>query len=133
MKKIVLTMFALTLIFSCKTNQENKERQQPDGERPTSSQLISEMDADKDGKLSMDEVKGPIANDFENIDSDNDNFISLEELDKAEKTRENRPPRQEESIADLSNEIETSAKVVPVNTDYFITENIIGEIQEKTV
>lgn len=133
MKKTVLTMFALILIFSCKTNQENKERQQPDDERPTSSQLISEMDADKDGKLSMDEVKGPIANDFENIDSDNDNFISLEELDKAEKTRENRPPRQEESIADLSNEIETSAKVVPVNTDYFITENIIGEIQEKTV
>jgi len=133
MKKIALTMFALTLIFSCKTNQENKERQQPDGERPTSSQLISEMDADKDGKLSMDEVKGPIANDFENIDSDNDNFISLEELDKAEKTRENRPPRQEESNADLSNEIETSAKVVPVNTNYFITENIIGEIQEKTV
>lgn len=133
MKKIVLTMFALTLIFSCKTNQENKERQQPDGERPTSSQLISEMDADKDGKLSMDEVKGPIANDFENIDSDSDNFISLEELDKAEKTLENRPPRQEESIADLSNEIETSAKVVPVNTDYFITENIIGEIQEKIV
>ena len=53
MKKIALSMFALTLIFSCKTNQENKERQQPDGERPTSSQLISEMDADKDGKLSI--------------------------------------------------------------------------------
>lgn len=52
---------------------------------PTAEQLMKEMDANKDGKLSKEELKGPIKDDFSKIDTDKDGFLSLEELKKASK------------------------------------------------
>jgi Ca2+-binding EF-hand superfamily protein len=53
------------------------------------------MDTNEDGKLSKDEVKGPLANDFSKIDTNNDGFISKKELEKAPKPRQGgRPQRQ---------------------------------------
>lgn len=130
-KNILLILFTFTVLISCKSNQQKKDRQQPNGQRPSSTEIISEMDSNQDGKLSKSEVKGPIADGFATIDSNNDNFLTLEELQKAEKKQENRPPRQ--TNRDFSNEIDASVQVVPVNTAYFISENILGEIQKKMV
>ena len=47
--------------------------------------------ANKDGKLSKAEVKGPLANDFVKIDANSDGFISKEELSKAPKPIGQRP------------------------------------------
>lgn len=63
-----------------------------DGKKqPTATELIKEMDTDKDGKLSITEVKGPIKEDFKKIDTDKDGFLTLEELKKAPKPERKRP------------------------------------------
>ena len=63
--------------------------QPPQGEEgkkpPTIEELMKQMDADKDGKLSKKEVKGPLKDDFTKIDLDKDGFITGEELKKAPK------------------------------------------------
>lgn len=43
------------------------------------------MDANNDGLLSKSEVKGPIANDFDAIDTNGDGYISKEEFEAAPK------------------------------------------------
>ncbi|SEA11449.1 EF hand [Flavobacterium gillisiae] len=59
---------------------------------PTAEQLMKEMDANKDGKLALAELKGPIKEDFKKIDLNKDGFLSLEELKKAPKPeRKERP------------------------------------------
>jgi hypothetical protein len=131
MKNLLLLLLVFTILISCKSNPEKKEQQEPNGQRPSSTQIISELDSNEDGKLSKSEVKGPIAGDFTNIDSNHDGFLTLEELKKAEKNQENRPPQQ--TNTNLSNEIDTSVKTIPVNTDYFISENIIDGIQKQMV
>jgi len=135
MKNTLLALFtsALIILTSCKTKQDPKQPPIHDEQRPTPEQLISEMDRDKDGKLSISEAKGPILNDFSNIDSDNDGYVTMEELHTIESHHEHRPARPDDSNKDLSNEIDASAQVVPVNTDYFIAENIIGDIQTQVV
>ncbi|MEO1263815.1 MAG: EF-hand domain-containing protein [Bacteroidota bacterium] len=97
MKKIILKITVLGVLFlfmgacSKKTatqdsdsNRPSKEqRRQPRGERPQFSDLLSEMDGNKDGKLSKAEVKGPLQNNFSEIDKDNDGFISETEFESA--------------------------------------------------
>ena len=38
------------------------------------------MDTNKDGKLSKEEVKGPLKEQFSKIDTNNDDFITEQEL-----------------------------------------------------
>ena len=91
MKKILLTtaMFLFTFaFFSCFSNGNNSQTHQPpqDGQGPPSGeQLIADMDTDGDGKLSEDEVKGPLKNDFDNVDTDGDGYLTEEEIDNAPK------------------------------------------------
>lgn len=87
-----LSFIALMAITSCKTipnqNIDTPGQGQGPGQRqapPTVDQLFAEMDTNKDGKLSKEEVKGPLANDFSKIDTNKDDFISREEIDKAPK------------------------------------------------
>ena len=61
------------------------------GGPPSFSQLLSEMDANKDGKLAKSEVKGPLANDFAKIDADNDGFLTESELKNAPAPQRNGP------------------------------------------
>jgi len=76
-----------------------RNRQQGNGERPNrvergkpnASELMNHMDSNKDGKLSKDEVKGPLQQDFSKVDTNNDGFITKEELEKGVKV--NRPKR----------------------------------------
>jgi len=104
MKKQFLSVLALGLvvtIMSCKSTSdsgtvdtqgpENMERREgrPEGggeqgqrpERKSASQLIAEMDANTDGKLSASEVKGPLKDHFSRIDADGDGFLTETEIE----------------------------------------------------
>lgn len=66
--------------------EPKRERRQGNRNRPRSFEdLLKRMDTNKDGKLSKEEVRGPLANHFSKIDSNNDGFITKEELKKAPK------------------------------------------------
>ena len=43
------------------------------------------MDKNEDGKLSLDEIKGPLKEDFSKVDTDEDGFITEDEFKKAPK------------------------------------------------
>ena len=43
------------------------------------------MDKNEDGKLSKDEIKGPLKEDFSKVDTDEDGFITEEEFKNAPK------------------------------------------------
>lgn len=73
-----------------KQQQEGREQ----NSRPSIEQLLSHMDANKDGKLSKKEVKGPLANDFDKIDTDEDGYVTKEELENAPKQDRQGPPRR---------------------------------------
>ncbi|QCX00375.1 EF-hand domain-containing protein [Aggregatimonas sangjinii] len=80
--RTTIIVFGLTLFFSniSFAQSQNKEgRKKP----PTFNELIKEMDANEDGKLSKDELKGPLKENFSKVDTDEDGFITKEEFDKA--------------------------------------------------
>lgn len=84
--KTVILVFGLGLFmsnYSFGQSQDRQERREP----PTYKQLIKEMDKNEDGKLSKDEVKGPLKDEFKTIDTDEDGFISEKEFEKAPKPK----------------------------------------------
>lgn len=87
MKKNILStavlVFGLTVLNVNSVNAQSNDRERK--EPPTFSQLLEEMDKDEDGKLSKSEIKGPLKNDFDKIDTDEDEFISEAEFKKAPK------------------------------------------------
>ncbi|MDN3666586.1 EF-hand domain-containing protein [Algibacter miyuki] len=64
------------------------------GKAPLFSELIEQMDANKDGKLAKSEVKGPLKNDFSKVDTDEDGFISEAEFENAPKPERQERPRR---------------------------------------
>ncbi|CAH8284042.1 EF hand domain-containing protein [Mariniflexile fucanivorans] len=79
--KLGIAMLGIVLLASCKSSEgENKK-----GGQPSIEKLLSEMDANKDGKLSKTEVSGPLKTDFSKIDTDKDGFLSEAELKNAPK------------------------------------------------
>jgi len=69
----------------------------PQGKRqgpPNFSELLSKMDTDKDGKLSKEEIDGPLKNDFAKVDANSDGFITKEEFDKAPKPKGKKGPNR---------------------------------------
>lgn len=91
-----------TTIISCKSASETSSEkrygersggERSGGERKSIAALFSEMDVNKDNKLSKDEVKGPLAKDFSKIDVNNDGFISKTELENAPKPERRERPR----------------------------------------
>lgn len=82
MKKLTITAFSfLALNFaasSCANKKPKTAKTNPQVER-----IFNEMDANKDGKLSKNEVKGPLLNDFMRIDMNSDGFLSKEEVAEA--------------------------------------------------
>ena len=97
MKNIIIAVFVVFLAIGCssqKTTTSTDERRPQQGWPPSYSELLAEMDANKDGKLSKSEVEGPLQNDFSKIDSDGDGFITITELEHAPKPqRGQRPPK----------------------------------------
>ena len=67
--------------------------QRPQGgkrEKPSFDKLLADMDKNKDGKLSKDEVQGPLKNDFAKVDKNKDGFITADEFKNLTPPR---PPR----------------------------------------
>lgn len=99
MKRNVIFIAALltvtTIAVSCKSSSETSERsgQKRGGERPNLETIFTQMDTNKDGKLSKSEVKGPLSSNFSTIDTNNDGFISKEELKNAPKPERRERPR----------------------------------------
>ena len=62
------------------------------GGRPNIAELFSEMDTNKDEKLSKTEALGPLKEDFEKIDVNKDGFLTKEEIENTI-----RPERRAES------------------------------------
>lgn len=50
------------------------------GERPQFADLLTKMDANKDGKLAKAEVKGRLQKDFDKADTNGDGFITEDEF-----------------------------------------------------
>jgi len=75
------------------TTTERRGSKQRGGERPDAAQMFAQMDDNKDGKLSSSEVKGPLKENFSKIDTNNDNYISKEELENAPKPERRRGKR----------------------------------------
>jgi Ca2+-binding EF-hand superfamily protein len=84
-------MMAIT-ISSCSSSKKTINN---NDNMPSVDEIFSKMDANKDGKLSKEEVRGPLQNDFAKIDTDGDGFISKEELNKAPKPKGQRPPQSQ--------------------------------------
>ncbi|MCG9791688.1 EF-hand domain-containing protein [Flavobacterium algicola] len=86
MKKIILKFVLGLTLFAGTTSVFAQQNEEQGGKKPpTAEEIIKKMDADKDGKLSKDEVKGPLKDDFTKIDTDKDGFLSLAEIKKAPK------------------------------------------------
>lgn len=84
--KTTVLIFGVTLFFSTSSfgqSQNRHERKKP----PTFKELIKKMDANEDGKLSKDEIKGPLKEDFAKVDTDEDGFITAAEFSKAPKPK----------------------------------------------
>ncbi|AWV97524.1 EF-hand domain-containing protein [Arcticibacterium luteifluviistationis] len=100
MKNTVKTFaaVAITLVTMSCSGQTSKteDTNRPQGGPPTYAQLLTEMDANKDGKLSKAEIKGPLQNDFSKVDSNSDGFISKSEFENAPKPEGGgqRPPKK---------------------------------------
>ena len=91
--KTGIALVMLMSLFTVTTNAQSSDKKQG-GEKPSFEKLLKEMDANEDGKLSKDEVKGPLKDDFATIDTDEDGFISKEELENAPKPRRERPEKR---------------------------------------
>ena len=59
--------------------QQRDQKQIP----PEPSEILKKLDTNEDGKISKEEVEGPLKKQFAKIDTDEDGFLTLEELKKA--------------------------------------------------
>lgn len=73
---------------------ERRHSQGGKRERPNVAQIFERMDNDKNGKLSAQELIGPLSNDFSKMDINDDGFISKNELENRIKTRNIRWPKR---------------------------------------
>ena len=76
--KTAVLVFGIALFMSNTSygqSQKGQERKKP----PTFKQLLKDMDANEDGKLSKKEIKGPLKDDFK------DGFITKKEFENAPK------------------------------------------------
>ncbi|GAB5419118.1 MAG: hypothetical protein Crog4KO_06260 [Crocinitomicaceae bacterium] len=84
----ILKMSAASIVVAICLLQSAEAYGQNESERgartpPSFKELLKDMDANKDGKLSKREVKGPLKNDFDKIDANKDGFITKEEFESS--------------------------------------------------
>jgi Ca2+-binding EF-hand superfamily protein len=93
--KKTMMLAVLFLPLSMLIAQEREKPPKSSQEPPTFKKLLEDMDKNKDGKLSLKEVKGPLKEDFKIIDLNDDGFITKKELEKAPKpNRKGRKPKR---------------------------------------
>lgn len=94
--KFSLLVLGIAMFISCKSNGQSNSNERPSrdeqggqgdrkGSRPSIDEIFEMMDADKNSLLEESELKGPLKNDFATIDTDEDGFITKEELEAAPK------------------------------------------------
>lgn len=85
--RTVFLVFGWMFVF---TNAFAQNRQEQPRKRPSFEQLLKDLDSNGDGKLSKKEIKGPLKDNFDKIDTNKDGFLTEDELKKAP-----RPERKE--------------------------------------
>lgn len=87
MKKTSLKTAVLVVAFVCfgiTFSNAQLKRERPKNP-PTFSKVVTELDKNDDGKLSLSEVKGPLKEMFADTDTNEDGFITEEEFEKMPK------------------------------------------------
>ena len=87
--KVGILFIAMTTFSVAEMKAQNNKK-----ERPSYEELLEDMDADEDGKLSKDEAKGPLNDHFDEIDKDEDGYITEEEFKNAPKPNGKKPPKR---------------------------------------
>ncbi len=86
-----VAMIAMTSCqLKAQSNNDNRQQRKP----PSIDQLFKDLDANEDGKLSENEVKGPLKKDFAKVDLNEDGFLTREELEKAPKPKRGERPNR---------------------------------------
>ncbi|MDQ8206282.1 hypothetical protein QEH52_02100 [Coraliomargarita sp. SDUM461003] len=86
-KSLILLVLSSSLIgITAQAKPEGEPRDNP-GKRPSPQELFQRLDADENGTLSLEEVKGPLAEQFDKIDADGDGELTKKELIAANKDR----------------------------------------------
>lgn len=75
----ILATASLNAVATTATNIVNLTKH----ERPAPEEVMKKLDANKDGKISKEESKGPVKKDFERIDTNKDGYIVIEEIKSA--------------------------------------------------
>lgn len=85
----LLTVALVCFSIGFSNAQSDEERPK---KPPTYAQLLEKMDANEDGQLSKEEIKGRLKEKFTEIDTDEDGFISEEEFKKMPKPKKRKRP-----------------------------------------
>ena len=96
MKKLsnkILAVLIVSLGLSATTYAQRENSDEKPKGPPTFKQLLKELDANEDGKISLKEAKGPLEKDFKEIDTDEDGFLSEKEIKNAPKPERKERPR----------------------------------------
>ncbi len=78
MRKIKAIVLSLSLASSFTLFAHQPPR---GGEPPSPETIMNEMDTNNDKKISTSEAKGPLKDHFTEIDTNNDGFITIQELE----------------------------------------------------
>ena len=91
--KTAVLVFGIALFMSNSSYGQSKDRDDRH-KPPTFAQLLKDMDANEDGKLSEKEIKGPLKAHFAKVDANEDGFITEKEFEKAPKPKGREPKRE---------------------------------------
>ena len=80
---VAILLFSFINADALSAQDRKKDGNGPDDGPPSIENLFKQLDADKDGKLSKAEVKGPLKEDFDKVDANEDGYLSKEEIEKA--------------------------------------------------
>jgi len=87
MKKVMIGLFVGILFLMNSYDMYGQEQSQRGKKLPTFAELLKDMDTNDDGKLSRKEIKGPLKDDFDKVDVNEDGFITEKEFEKAPKPK----------------------------------------------
>ncbi len=100
MKSSLALFAALTLASGASAQQDGPPPMAPGGGMRSPEQIVALMDANQDGFIAKDEAKGPLVQHFDFVDADKDAKISLAELKTAMAAM--RPPEAEQGAPEAS-------------------------------